>query len=102
MDFKQFIENVESHEDLEGVGIDLENRILVVRHKPSDLTTSIPAGAVDDIDWDTLLDVFTGKREPQALRHMTRVVGYYSRTENWNKSKIGELRDRRKGEYSID
>ena len=32
---------------------------------------------------------------------ITRVVGYYSRVHNWNKSKIGELKDRRKGTYSV-
>ena len=33
--------------------------------------------------------------------HMTRVVGYYSRTQNWNKSKLGELKDRHQGDYGI-
>ena len=32
---------------------------------------------------------------------MTRVVGYFSRVHNWNKSKIGELKDRQKGNYSV-
>jgi len=32
---------------------------------------------------------------------MTRVVGYFSRIPNWNKSKLGELKDRRKGNYSV-
>jgi ribonucleoside-triphosphate reductase len=31
---------------------------------------------------------------------MARVVGYYSRVENWNKSKLGELTDRHKGDYT--
>jgi len=32
---------------------------------------------------------------------ITRVVGYYSRVHNWNKSKVGELKDRHKGIYSV-
>lgn len=32
---------------------------------------------------------------------ITRIVGYYSRISNWNKSKIGELHDRHIGDYSI-
>ncbi len=32
---------------------------------------------------------------------ITRIVGYYSRINNWNKSKIGELKDRQKGQYAI-
>ncbi len=30
---------------------------------------------------------------------ITRIVGYMSRTSNWNKSKIGELNDRHRGNY---
>jgi ribonucleoside-triphosphate reductase len=32
---------------------------------------------------------------------MTRVVGYFSRVETWNRSKIGELKDRNKGNYQV-
>jgi len=32
---------------------------------------------------------------------ITRIVGYYSRIANWNKSKLGELRDRQRGNYSL-
>lgn len=41
----------------------------------------------------------TGVRD--KLYGITRIVGYYSRTSNWNKSKIGELKDRRRGDYSV-
>jgi len=32
---------------------------------------------------------------------MTRIVGYFSRISNWNQSKLGELKDRRRGNYSV-
>ena len=32
---------------------------------------------------------------------LTRIVGYFSRVSNWNKSKIGELKDRHRGHYSV-
>jgi ribonucleoside-triphosphate reductase (formate) len=32
---------------------------------------------------------------------ISRIVGYFSRIKNWNKSKIGELADRHKGNYSV-
>lgn len=32
---------------------------------------------------------------------VTRIVGYYSRVANWNKSKIGELKDRHAGSYKL-
>lgn len=42
-----------------------------------------------------------GSREPQELHTISRIVGYYSRTDNWNKSKAGELESRRRGDYSL-
>jgi ribonucleoside-triphosphate reductase len=41
---------------------------------------------------------YCGSTEVHGL---TRIVGYFSRINNWNKSKIGELKDRRKGNYSV-
>jgi len=35
------------------------------------------------------------------VSRMTRVVGYYSKTENWNASKHGELKDRHEGDYAV-
>ena len=35
------------------------------------------------------------------LHGVTRIVGYYSRINNWNKSKIGELHDRHSGDYAV-
>ncbi len=32
---------------------------------------------------------------------MSRVVGYFSRIDNWNGSKKSEFRDRQRGSYSI-
>jgi len=32
---------------------------------------------------------------------MTRIVGYFSRIANWNQSKLGEMKDRQKGDYSV-
>jgi len=38
----------------------------------------------------------------QHVYGITRIVGYYSRVSNWNKSKIGELKDRHKGDYLVE
>ncbi len=35
------------------------------------------------------------------VQGVTRIVGFYSRVTNWNRSKIGELRDRHKGDYGV-
>ena len=41
----------------------------------------------------------TGGERP--LQGVTRIVGYYSRIDNWNKSKISELQARHKGRYGV-
>ncbi|MGR3318455.1 MAG: hypothetical protein ACUZ8O_08230 [Candidatus Anammoxibacter sp.] len=47
------------------------------------------------------VNVIKGERSSIILNGVTRIVGYFSRVNNWNRSKIGELRDRRAGEYSV-
>jgi hypothetical protein len=47
------------------------------------------------------IDVINRDRKPCVLDGITRIVGYYSRTNNWNKSKIGELRDRKGKNYAL-
>lgn len=50
----------------------------------------------------TPIDVLIQALETEELvtcLGVTRIVGYYSRVKNWNKSKIGELRDRHNGNY---
>ena len=39
--------------------------------------------------------------DSESVYGMTRIVGYFSRISNWNKSKLGELKDRRRGKYSV-
>jgi hypothetical protein len=105
MDIKEFFKSVEEHDELKGVGMDYDQKQnegkFAIEHKSSKFVTIIPAGAVEKSDWSLLEDVLTCKREPQILYHMTRVVGYYSRVENWNKSKLGELKDRQSGNYAV-
>ena len=100
MRLDKFYEEVENNNELKGVNIG-ENRELAVMYKPTGCVTVIPCEAVEKADWQLLEDVVMCKRDPKVLYHLTRVVGYYSRVENWNKSKIGELKDRQKGNYEI-
>ncbi len=105
MEMSHFFDQIEAHPELVGVGIDTgcENKQpgVIIKYSPNSLMTRIPTAAIEAADWPLLEEVLTGKREPQVLQHMTRVVGYFSRVENWNKSKVGELKDRQKGNYSI-
>ena len=40
-------------------------------------------------------------RRRENVYGLTRVVGYFSRIDNWNLSKIGELEDRHAGNYTL-
>ena len=90
MEMTSFFENVERHPDLEGIGIDSDcpdrNPGVIVKYGKTSLMTRIPVAAIEAADWPILEEVLVGTREPQVLQHMTRVVGYFSRVENWNKS----------------
>lgn len=43
-----------------------------------------------------------GQCNSENVYGMSRVVGYYSIIENWNESKLAELKDRQKGMYKIE
>ncbi len=51
--------------------------------------------------WQILEDVLLGRRRPEVMSHITRIVGYYSQLRGWNRSKLAELRDRHEGNYSV-
>lgn len=99
----ELFDAVEAHTDLEGVGIldTYKGPAVQIRHKPSRLTTQFPLAAVANLDWPELESVLIGQREPAVLHSISRVVGYFSRIQNWNESKIGELKDRHKGSYAL-
>ncbi len=99
MTLDDFFDAVEQHPDLEGVGV--EGTALLVGYKPRCVKTRLEAQAVRDYSWEELEPVLTGKKEAHQLNHVTRVVGYFSRIENWNKSRQGELKDRHNGNYAI-
>lgn len=105
MELMGFFEKVQGDQELKGIAICALNgsgdMAFVVEHLPSKYQTKIPFSTVEDCDWANLREVIAGEREPNVLYHMARVVGYYSRVENWNRSKLGELRDRHRGNYQV-
>jgi len=107
MDLKDFYSQVEAHPDMQGLDLEAdpegqgEGPAALVLHKPSGSKYRIGLAAVEKESWETLEAIITGRREAHVLDHMTRVVGYYSRVRNWNRSKLGELRDRQAGRYSL-
>jgi len=105
MDLHAFFENVQNDTELKGIAICELNgsgeMAFIVEHTPTKYQTKLPFGTVEECDWANLRPVIAGEREPNVLYHMARIVGYYSRVENWNRSKLGELRDRHRGSYQV-
>ncbi len=101
MDVQAFMELVKEKTDLELVSVDAERETVYLRSPPTGPCFRLTLRAILDYEWEEFEAVFAGRRSPNALSHMTRIVGYYSRIENWNKSKLSELADRRKGDYAL-
>jgi hypothetical protein len=99
----ELFDKVAEHPDLEGMGLFTTDRgpTAQVRFKPNGSILQFPFEALQHITWEQLEPILTCKREPHVLTHMSRVVGYFSRIENWNQSKIGELKDRHRGNYAL-
>ena len=65
-------------------------------------TTQIHVKAILTDNWNRLRSLMVGTYPPNPLVFVTRIVGYFSEVSNWNKSKLGELKDRRRGNYSLE
>ncbi len=113
-----FIEAVELSSDLEIIGTafpsdaDRNNEeVFVIRDysKTEGIEGAYVEVSIDEVaqkvtDSDKaqeLIRVIQNDRSSIVLNGITRIVGYYSRVNNWNKSKVGELRDRAKGTYGL-
>lgn len=118
----RFVEAVEKDGDLELVGTNADEVIADTVYKPDSLfilrDTSVneeeegayPKQTVREVmdkcttseRAERLLEMIKGNKNSVVLHGVTRIVGYYSRANNWNKSKIGELRDRGAGTYKLE
>jgi anaerobic ribonucleoside-triphosphate reductase len=109
-----FVNEIESYDNLkivaevEGGGCDgsdilvLENSEFTEDVEGHQITVEVPeifAKCRDAKQAKRFAAVVNSEEDPIKLHGITRIVGYYSRVTNWNKSKIGELRDRQKGQY---
>jgi len=105
MQGRDFFHAVDLHDDLEWLGAregetPADDQVLI-GHKPTRSKFAVSVSAIGDHSWDELSGVLTGTRYPRVMTHVTRIVGYYSQLQNWNRSKLAELRDRHKGTYSV-
>jgi hypothetical protein len=108
-----FVEAIELSSDLEIIGTATPNseEVFVIRDysKTEGIDGAYVEVSIDEIvqkvtDTDRAQDfikVIQNDRKSIVLHGITRIVGYYSRVNNWNKSKVGELRDRAQRNYGL-
>ncbi len=98
MTISDFFATVNADPDL--TGIDMAHDTVTVKDEAGYYTT-FHACVILELPWATLREYAVGTKMLEPLYHVTRVVGYFSRIENWNKSRLAELKDRRKGNYEV-
>lgn len=99
-----FDKAVEEHENLEIDGFfeeaKIEDDYFKVLNHHLKVGFKVPVSTILTTDLDAIINALdSGVFDP--LRGVTRIVGYYSKVKNWNRSKIGELKDRHVGNYSV-
>jgi hypothetical protein len=103
MTLQEFRAAVDAEPSLQIVDVRLGRRPdqdeVVVRNCHRAYACSVPA--ILRQDWDQIRMVLLGDREARVLTHVTRIVGYFSQIHNWNASKVAELHDRHRGEYTL-
>lgn len=80
--------------------LNYNNDELVIQNIKTSKKYLINIDKINEFDELNLNRILEGG-DPQCIDGITRIVGYFSKTSNWNKSKIGELHDRREGNYKI-
>jgi hypothetical protein len=97
-----FVEKIEGSERFEIAGLDRvgeEDEVFVLSDatKMDGIYGKYIEVGVEEIltaPLKDIWDVIANNRKKLVCHGVTRIVGYYSRTHNWNKSKVGELHDR--------
>ncbi|MBN1810042.1 MAG: hypothetical protein JW909_13325 [Planctomycetes bacterium] len=79
-----------------------EEDAIIVANTRTGRHYSISVPLIKEQQETELLSLLKGEREVVELVTVTRIVGYYSQVENWNRSKLGELEDRHKGRYALE
>ena len=82
----------------------LRDRELVIGHEaefPKMEVREVMEKCTTDERAKHIVGILKGEENAVRLHGITRIVGYYSRTNSWNRSKVGELRDRNASGYKL-
>jgi hypothetical protein len=99
----RFHDMIAGHPDLRVVNVDPETHAVTFIRKGTNTATEISRlpeqlamhGA------DVILAILEGREKSGRIGHITRIVGYFSKVSEWNRSKLAELRDRRKRPHHV-
>jgi hypothetical protein len=99
----RFHRMIAGHPDLRVVSVDPESQSVTFIRKGTDKATEISRlpeqlamhGA------DVILAILEGREKSGRITHITRIVGYFSRVREWNRSKLAELRARRRRPHRV-
>jgi len=101
MKARPFYDAVMAHPGLEWNGTFANPPEVQIKDLAAGVTRGLGAVGILRNDWERLEAVMTGKAPPMIMNKMSRIVGYFSRIKNWNRSKIAELRERHAGDYAV-
>jgi hypothetical protein len=105
MKLEDFLSGIQSHDQLSCAGVVSADQpgddFLLVTGRTTGARFKVLVTTILDQPWAVLEGILTGKRNAIVMDHVTRIVGYYSKVRNWNKSKVGELHDRQAGNYRV-
>lgn len=93
----EFDEKIAAHPDLEIDGE--ENGEIKVLNHDSKSAFNVPLKTIMQTPTRDLVKALDEGVFEGRVYGVTRIVGYYSRINNWNKSKVSELEARSKGNY---
>ena len=100
MKVADFVINIEEDKDLSISNFDNTKDCFIVANSKLKESYACTFKAVCEQNWLDIARVLHGG-EAEVLEGRTRIVGYFSKVKNWNKGKLGELKDRQGGKYTI-
>lgn len=98
---QDFDDILERHREVLAGEETLEPGTWEIHNRRTDRYYRLELPVLEDFPTDQVEDLLLGRREVMMLVTITRIIGYYSQTHNWNKSKLSELEDRRRGSYAL-
>jgi len=97
----QFRRGVQETEGLALMRVCLTCSVVHVGYKRTARHVMFRLKTLREESWEDIRDICVGDRSGELMIQQSRIVGYWSRVKNWNKSKRAELRDRRAGDYGL-